>query len=98
VLFFEPGANTARVSTNEFNDLDEIGLDNIYRRAVLPQDQYMMRGHWVDDETFLIEWIALPLGNNFSNNIELKYSAGEVEISIEPPIFAGEPTVIKGSR
>jgi hypothetical protein len=98
VIFFEPGANTARVSTNEFNDLDEIGLDNIYRRATLPQDQYMMRGHWVDDHTFLIEWIALPLGNNVSNNIELKYSDRDVEISVAPPIFAGEATVIKGTR
>ena len=65
---------------------------------MLPQDQYMMRGHWVNDDTFLIEWIALPLGNNSSNNIQLKYSGEEVEISVAPPIFAGEPTVIKGSR
>ena len=97
VIIFEPGANTARVSTNEYNDLDEIGLDNIYRRAALSQDQYMMRGHWVDDHTFLIDFVALPLGNNLTYNIQLKYSDKDIEISIEQPIFAGEPMIIKGT-
>ena len=98
MIFFELGASTARVSTNEYYDLDEIGLDNIYRRATLPEDQYIMRGHWVGDHTFLIDWVALPLGNNFSYNIQLKYSDKDLEINIESPIFAGEAIIIKGTR
>jgi hypothetical protein len=96
-MFFEPGANIVRVSTNEFNDLDEIGLDNIYRRAALPQNQYMMRGHWVDDHTFLIEWAALPLGDNISYNMQLEYSGNNVEIKIQEPVFKREPVIIKGT-
>ncbi len=98
VLLFEPGSSTARVSTTGDNDFEEIGLDNIYRPSTVSENPYMMRGRWVDNQTFLAEWIALPLGNNFSYEIRLKYSGKDIEISIQPPIFAGEPTIIKGTR
>jgi CubicO group peptidase (beta-lactamase class C family) len=96
LLIFKPGAKTAQVSTMGYDDLDEVGLDNIYRRATLPANQYMMRGHWVDDQTFVIEWT--PIGNIGSAEIRLKYSGDNVEIAIQPLIFGGEPTIIKGTK
>jgi hypothetical protein len=98
VVLFEPGASTARVSTTGDNDFEEIGLDNIYRSSNVSENPYMMRGRWLDDQTFLAEWTALPLGNNFSYQIRLKYTGENIEIRIQPPIFAGKPTVIKGTR
>jgi CubicO group peptidase (beta-lactamase class C family) len=96
VLFFAPGASTARVSTTGYDDLDEIGLDNIYRPSSLSGSQYMMRGHWSDDQTFMVEWTQ-P-GNTGSLEIWLTYSGNNVEISIQPLIFGEEPTVIKGTK
>jgi hypothetical protein len=98
VLIFKPGTNTARVSTTSNNDFEEIGLDNIYRQASTLENPYMLRGHWVDDHTFLVEWVALPLGNNYSLNIQLKYSGRNIEISMQESIFPGNHPVIKGRQ
>jgi CubicO group peptidase (beta-lactamase class C family) len=98
VVFFEPGANVAQVTTNGSENLDDIGLDNLYRRATLLTDQYMMRGRWVDHQTFAVEWTPLPLGNNGTSDIRLNYSGDNLEIKIQSLIFDGEPTVIQGSK
>jgi CubicO group peptidase (beta-lactamase class C family) len=96
LLIFDPGARIARVSTTGGDDLDEIGLDNLYRRSTSPVNQYMLRGHWTDDQTFMVEWTQ-P-GNTGSLEIGLTYTGENVEISVQPIIFGGEPTMIKGSR
>jgi hypothetical protein len=97
VMFFEPGASTAQVSTTEVSDLDEVGLDNIYRTARLPENQYLMRGSWVDDQTFTIEWTQ-P-GFPYSADIWLKYQGDSVEVTVEQVLrFGGEAVVFKGAR
>jgi CubicO group peptidase (beta-lactamase class C family) len=96
VLFFEPGASTARISTTGIDDLDDVGLDNVYRRARLPDNQYLMRGHWQDAQTFIIEWTQPSVTN--SAEIWLTYSNDAVEIGIEQLIFGGEPTIIRGLK
>jgi hypothetical protein len=58
----------------------------------------MMRGYWTDDHTFLVEWIALPLGNNYSLNVQLKYTGKNIEISTQEPIFPRNHTIIKGTQ
>ena len=75
-----------------------LALDNIYRQASVKENQYMLRGHWVDGHTFLAEWIALPLGNNVSINIQLKYNGESIEITTQEPAFPRKPTIIKGTR
>ena len=55
-----------------------------------------MRGHWADDQTFMVEWTQ-P-GNTGSLEIWLKYSGDHLEIAVQPVIFGGEPAVIKGSK
>lgn len=96
VLFFEPGASTAKISTVGADDLDEVGLDNIFRRARLPENQYLMRGRWIDEQTFVIEWTIPGWAN--STAIGLKYREDRVEIMIEPLIFSSEPTLIEGTK
>lgn len=98
VLIFDPGTNIARVSTTGDNDFEQIGLDNMYRKASVTENPYMLRGHWVDDHTFLVEWIALPLGNNDSLNIQLKYTGKNIEISMQEPTFPRTHTIIKGTQ
>jgi hypothetical protein len=96
ILSFEPGAGTVQVTTDLNDEPDEIGLDNIYRPGTPPIDQYMMRGRWVDDQTFRFVWTPLPLGNNGSAEIQVKYSGDNIEINIQSLILPGEPTIIKG--
>ena len=98
VLIFKPGTSTAQVSTVGPDDLDEIGLDNIFRPARLPENQYMMRGHWMDDQTFGVEWWS-TVNNNGTSMIQVKYNGNNVEISIHNLIFDEAPlTVMKGTR
>jgi CubicO group peptidase (beta-lactamase class C family) len=96
IVFFEPGASTAKISTTGADDLAEVGLDNIYRRARLPENQYLMRGRWADEQTFMIEWTQPGLTN--SAEIWLKYGEDSVEITVEQLILGGEPTRIKGIK
>ncbi len=96
LLIFEPGSSVAQVSTTGGADLDEIGLDHIYRPSILPGNQYMMRGHWADDQTFMVEWTQ-P-GNTGSLEIGLKYSGNNLEISVQPLIFGAEATIINGTK
>jgi len=95
VLFFERGSSTARITTNLKEEPEEIGLDNIYRLGYSTSDHFM-RGHWVDNQTFALDWT--PMGMNGSANIQLKYRGDEVQITIMQLIFSGEPTIIKGSK
>jgi hypothetical protein len=96
MLFFEPGSSTAKGTMNGSEVFDEIGLDNIYRRATLPTDYYFMRGRWTDDRTFMFEWT--PQGNTGTAFLELEYSGDNLEIRAQNLIFGGEATVIKGTR
>lgn len=96
LLRFESNASTAQISTTGPDDLDPVGLDNIYRPARLPENQYMMRGRWLDDQTFMIEWIQPGIPG--SARIWLKYSRDSVEVTIEQLVFGGEPVVFRGTK
>ena len=95
MLLFERGSSTARITTDLKEEPEEIGLDNIYRLGYSTPNHFM-RGHWVDNQTFALDWT--PMGMNGSANVQLKYSGDEVQITIMQLIFSGEPTIIKGSK
>lgn len=96
VLVFEPGASTAQVSTNGFDNLEKIGLDNLYRLSTSGQS-HLMRGKWVDDQTFVVEWMPMP-GDNGTLEVWAKFEDERIELSVQPVLFSGEPVVIKGTK
>ncbi len=95
-ISFEAGSPVARVAMNGDPNQEEIGLDNIYRLG-LATPNHMMRGRWVDGQTFQIDWVPL-VGNSGTTQIRAKFSGNTIEISIAPMIFKGQPLVIKGSQ
>lgn len=96
VLSFEPGANVARVSTNGDTNSEEIGLDHQYRLGN-SEPNHMMRGHWADEQTFVVEYVPLPADIG-STLFTLKYQGDQIEISIGPRVLGGQPMVIKGAQ
>jgi hypothetical protein len=55
-----------------------------------------MRGTWLDDQTFVVEWMPMP-GNNGGTEIRTTFDGDRIELSLQPVIFGGEPVVIQGS-
>jgi CubicO group peptidase (beta-lactamase class C family) len=96
VMYFEPGASAARVSTNGDSKWEEIGLDHQYRLGN-SEPNHMMRGHWADDQTFVVEYVPLPVDAG-SSIITLKYQGDQIEISIARRVLGGQPMVIKGTQ
>ena len=95
-LVFTPGANTAQVSMND-SDNFAIGLDNIYRVSNVPPvcNDCLLRGHWVDDRTFIAE---LPTPDRGTSEVQMKFQGDNVEVVIQPVIFGGQPLIIKGRK
>lgn len=96
VLFFEPGAPTAKVSTNGYDNQEDIGLDNIYRLGH-SEPNHLLRGSWVNDQTFVVEWMPMP-GNNGTHKIQAKFNGDRIELNIQPVIPSGKPLIITGKR
>jgi CubicO group peptidase (beta-lactamase class C family) len=92
-LSFEPGSAVARVTTDGNYDIEEeIGLDNIYRLG-----NHMMRGRWEDGRTFVIDWYPVE-SNSGTYQIQAKFGSTDIELSVQPRIFQGQPMIIKGSK
>jgi CubicO group peptidase (beta-lactamase class C family) len=102
-LVFKPGAQTAQLHLNQ-GELIQIGLDNIYRVSnVKPFGELLLRGHWTDGQTFIIDYPypfygAPKLGELDEMQIQLKFSADRLDVSIVPRIFGGDPITFSGSR
>jgi CubicO group peptidase (beta-lactamase class C family) len=100
---FKEGAPTAQVQLEDFPAL-EMGLDNIYRRSTSEEiGEMFLRGRWVDEQTFVIDYPYPPygsavLGELGETEFRFKFSGDELEVTVKELIFGGEPISIKGSR
>ncbi len=95
-LVFEPGSDIAKLTINEADPI-LIGLDNLYRTSTAEPVCYdcPFRGHWIDEQTFLLELLSYAYGTTL---YELQFKADNLEIKIYDRVFRGEPLSIKGSK
>lgn len=95
-LSFEPGSDIAKMMINGAGPV-LIGLDHLYRISTAPPVCYNcpFRGHWVDDQTFILELHSDTPGTTVYH---LKFDGETIELGIQPLLFSGEPIVIKGSK
>lgn len=100
---FREGAETASLRLNG-SDPMEIGLDNLFRQSnVQPFGEILLRGRWVDEQTFTIDYpyplIGLPrLGELGNAKMMFHFSGDDLEVTIDEQIFGGEPFTLSGSR
>jgi hypothetical protein len=99
---FEPNQATARVMLNGVPL--EVGLDNIYRSSVSGEGyEMLLRGRWVDDQTFVIDYPyslggMMVLGELEESEFRFTFSGNQVKVTAEQLVFAGEPMVVEASR
>jgi hypothetical protein len=93
-LTFTPAASTAQVSMND-SDYFAIGLDNIYRTSNVPPvcPNCLLRGRWANGQTFIADLPTLGLG---TTQAEMKFHDDEIEVSLRPVVFGGQPLTFKG--
>jgi CubicO group peptidase (beta-lactamase class C family) len=82
----------------------QAGLDNIYRSSNTPPGgEILLRGQWVDDETFVLDYPyplagATALGELGESQFQFKFSGDELDVTVEQLVFGGEPYHLHGSR
>lgn len=100
-LVFEPGAAEAELYLND-NPVAAVGLDHLYRSTELPQiGKILLRGRWSGDNTFVVDYpfaiIGAPsLAELGATELRLVFYGQELEITIQPLIFGGEPFKLHG--
>jgi CubicO group peptidase (beta-lactamase class C family) len=100
---FKERAKSAQLYLNDYPVL-EIGLDNIYRRSMSKQlGELLLRGHWQDEQTFLVDYPYPPsgmprLGELGETQFQFKFTDNTLKITIEELVFGGEPIVFEGTR
>ncbi len=98
---FEQGVNTGHIQLNDFSLL-EFGLDNIYRLSVgEPLGALLLRGLWVDENIFVIDYPYPPggtvLGELGELEYQFKFTGNKLEVTVKQVVFGGDPIVFEGA-
>lgn len=102
-LVFTPGSPVAQLHLNGSGSI-EIGLDNLYRQSNEESlGELLLRGRWVDERTFLIDYPYPPagqprLGELGKTTFQLSFDKDTVEVTIRSLIFGGEPVSFSGKK
>ena len=100
---FEPGKDTAQFYLDDYTVMN-IGLDNIYRLSRgVPFGEILLRGRWMDDETFVIDYPypmfgGTVLGELGETEFQFKFINDKLEVTVSQQVFGGETIVFEGTR
>lgn len=97
---FAAGAETAQLILDGVQ-LD-IGLDHIYRPATLPSGEVLLRGRWLNGNTFRVDYPydlagLASLAELGRSELQFKFAGDKLEIVARRLIFGGDPIIVTGA-
>ncbi len=94
---FQPDAAEAAITftTRDGSQTLPIGLDNLYRATQQGIGSSMLRGHWANDETFILE--DLRLGEWMELEYHITFSATEMNVTAYHKVLGGPPMKLRGT-
>ncbi len=72
-----------------------IGLDNLYRATQRTIGSSLLRGHWVNGDTFILE--DLRLGEWIELEYHITFSATEMNVTAYHKVLGGPPMKLRGA-
>ena len=93
---FHPDADEATITftTRDGSQTLPIGLDNLYRATQRKIGSGLLRGHWADDQTFILE--ELRLGEWMELEYHIEFSETEMNVTAYHKVLGGPPLKLRG--
>jgi hypothetical protein len=93
---FQPDADEATITftTRDGSQTIPIGLDNLYRATQRKIGSGLLRGHWANHETFILE--DLRLGEWMELEYRIKFSGVEMDVTAIHKVLGGPPLKLRG--
>ena len=94
---FQPDAAEATITftTGDGSRTLPIGLDNLYRATQREIGSGLLRGHWVNSDTFVLE--DLRLGEWMELEYRIKFSETEMNVTAYHKVLGGTPLKLHGA-